>query len=138
MENACIELHDSTVQQVSVSGSTVPVFFSRAYLHKSAGLPGVDPGTVWSQPAELAFLGASLRGPIPRESVTISDGSLELGSSIFPNTIPIPLEHTGNVRLTLVLPGASPLVVTASAVVLRLFGEPRLVESFPGSSGVGP
>ena len=50
-----LELHDSRVDEVELSGSNATVHFSHACVHKSRGTPGRDPGTGWSQEALLVL-----------------------------------------------------------------------------------
>src|SRR5947207_1455017 len=74
-----LELHDSRVDGVDLSGSNAIVHFSHAYIHKSKGTPGRDTGTGWSQEASLVLSEFTVLGELPTLPNTISDGFLEVG-----------------------------------------------------------
>ena len=63
--NSIIEIHDSTVAEISERDGTVIVHFLAAYLHKSEGRPAFDSGTGWAQEARLIFSEASVSGDFP-------------------------------------------------------------------------
>jgi hypothetical protein len=48
--NCSIEIHDSALNSVETQGTLLKLFI-QAYIHKSKGVPGVDPGTGWVQSA---------------------------------------------------------------------------------------
>src|SRR5207249_3264944 len=90
--NTLIELHDSCVALVSKESDTVIVRFAPAYVHKSEGCPGVDPGTGWIQDAVLVVGEALVRGTIPALPCDVADGELTVGDQLHPNAIPLPLD----------------------------------------------
>ena len=56
--NEAIELHDSDLAAVKVAGDAVILCFHPAYIHRSAGKPGIDAGTGWTQDATITISGA--------------------------------------------------------------------------------
>jgi hypothetical protein len=66
--NAAIELHDSQVVAVESATGTIIVWLA-AYVHRSDGRPGFDPGSGWSQRVALEFGGTEVpAGVRPRTS----------------------------------------------------------------------
>ena len=51
--NQSIELHDSVLGEIGFAEGDAKLSFVHAYIHRSEGRPGIDPGTGWSQKAEL-------------------------------------------------------------------------------------
>ena len=136
--NQIIELHDSRLETIRFDAECTFVIFSHAYIHRSSGEPGKDPGTGWSQRAELIFHGS------PEVSLPISwpcniiDGRLKLGDVVHANHIPIPLSHQGTVILELELlddDGEFTVIeLTGSDPHLTLLGEAKYIEEFSGVS----
>jgi hypothetical protein len=78
MSQRVIELHDSVISSIDFEAGTTIITFSHAYIHQSEGVPGIDPGSGWSQRAELRINQASKRD-VPRDRpYKISDGMLKL------------------------------------------------------------
>jgi len=125
--NAALEFHDSEVSLVEGTDGTLRLLFSAAYIHRSEGHPGRDPGAGYMQPAELIFSGASWQGLSPECSGYLYDGSLTVdGESL--SLIPVPLTATG--KLTAVFSFLSAVLsVSASSVVCSVSGDPRFVEN---------
>ena len=132
--NQLIELHDSVIAGIVFDAGATLITFSHAYIHQSDGVPGVDPGSGWSQRAELR-INRSAKPNVPENGpYEISDGQLELDDVAYPNEIPIPLSHDGFVRLKLsVIDGEgmdSEIAVTGRDIELRLIGEAEHIEEF--------
>ena len=125
-----VELHDSKVAEIVDCHGTVTVHFSPAYLHKSEGRPGVDPGIGWVQNARLVFEDASIHGGIPKLPCDVMDGELFVGAESYGHLIPVPLEVTTAIELRLVFDSARTVTVKGRGVRLELLGEPRYVEEF--------
>jgi hypothetical protein len=53
-DNAAVEIHDSTLERIEHEGDDIVAVFS-AYVHRSAGRPGIDAGSGWSQALHLRF-----------------------------------------------------------------------------------
>jgi hypothetical protein len=131
MANRCIEIHDSILAAVSFSQGDARLHFSSVYIHQSECAPGRDAGSGWTQEAILRVYGARVDGSFLKFPVRLSDGSIQLGSQIFDNEIPVPLLHNGLITLRLI--GAErgeSVSFTGKGAELELLGEPKYVEEF--------
>ena len=136
--NQVLELHDSQVAIVRFDSAGSSIVFSHAYIHRSEREPGRDPGTGWSQRAELV-IGEAAEIDLPRSwPCTIHDGSLELSGVVHDNVIPIPLAHAGSAKLQLNVADGDDnfksLEIIGYGAQLRLLGEARYIEEYPGAS----
>jgi hypothetical protein len=129
--NITIEIHDSTVAEISERDGTVIVHFVPAYLHKSEGRPAFDSGTGWVQEVRLIFSGASVSGDFLDWPCDIMDGEIILGGERHRNLIPVPLEVSTPTELRLICDSVHTVTVSGRGVRLELVGEPRYVEDFP-------
>jgi hypothetical protein len=128
--NEGIELHDSKLAGVSLSGGEVVVFLSPAYVHRSSGRPGTDSGSVWLQDASIA-VGSAAPCPWPASlPATVSDGSLRIGSLLHDNVIPVASGIDGAIELSLVLTCGESLNLRGQHVDIRLLGEASYLEDF--------
>lgn len=128
--NEGLELHDSRLIAVSCRNGEAVVSLSPAYIHRTPGIPGVDPGSGWWQPATLTLGAAS---PVPAPALlpaTISDGSLRIGSVQHGNVIPAGGTFADAVELSLVLATGEVLTIRGQRISIQLHGEPSFVESF--------
>ena len=124
-----LELHDSRIDRVEISQSDVYVHFSHAYVHKSKGMPGQDPGTGWSQEALLVItrvVGAPQLPPLPN---TISDGYLEVGG-IKHTLLPLPFKRRAGVSLSLIFADDTRLDLSGRGAALELLGQAIYLEDF--------
>lgn len=79
MTNFSVELHDSTLESIEQTETEVRLRLSPAMLHKSHGIPGIDPGEVWAATVEIVFDGVTAPiGPF-RAPQIISDGCICTG-----------------------------------------------------------
>jgi hypothetical protein len=131
MENRLIELHDSKVEEIRIVKKNILLTFSEAYIHKSKGRPGYDPGSGWTQRIQLEFIKASLDGVIRELPDRISDGELEVGK-IKDGGIPVPFESKETVRLSLIFQSGNEIQIYGERMNLREIAEPEYVEEFPG------
>ena len=130
MENEIIEIHDSIVDGIYRLGSDIVLSFSDAYIHRSSGQAGVDPGTVWLRPATITFKNGILAGSSPDSPIRISDGTLEIEGQVSPNAIPIPFDHIGNVQLSLQFEDGTKVIVSGMSSILGLSGVEKYLEQF--------
>jgi len=130
MSNRAIEIHDSTLESISVRNGDATLHFSSVYIHQSAGKPGVDAGTGWVQKAALRIRQGIIKGLLSELPCNLLDGQLKLGILLLNNEIPIPLNYTGDVELRLEYRGEI-VVVTGASAELDLIGDPEYVEEFP-------
>ena len=130
MTNRAIEIHDSTLDAVSVHDGEAVLHFPRVYIHESTGTPGVDTGSGWVQEALLRISDATVTRSFSKFPADLLDGHITLGDTILRNVLPIPLSHNGIVELRLESWNDEAVLITGSSAELELIGEPRYVEEF--------
>lgn len=127
---AALELLDSRLDQIDLVDGGAIIHFSHAYIHKSAGTPGKDPGTGWSQEAQLVLTSVSGSRVLPALPNTISDGYLEVGG-IRHELIPLPFSRRGKATLSLVFVDGSQLEISGERPVVELSGTAKFLENVP-------
>jgi hypothetical protein len=125
-----LELHDSQVAGITRRGAFVCVDFVPGYFHWSAGQPGRDPGTGWTQEATLWFSEPEITGAIPDLPCEAQDGELRAGADIYPNSIPVPFDTPERVELLMVFSPEQRVSVVGSGGWLELLGDPKFVDDF--------
>jgi len=129
--NAAIELHDSTVESVVQVGQVIRIALRPAYVHRSAGNPGIDPGSGYVQDFVLEFGTARIEagfGPLPAD---VFDGEFLAGNQQFNNVISLPCDIAAPVSLTLFLsPDNRRASVSGLSVKAVPAGEAVYVEDF--------
>ena len=128
--NTVLELHDSRVAEIAQRDGMVTVHFQPAYLHKSEGRPGFDPGTGWVQEARLKFSEATTSGEFPDWPCDLRDAELIVGAERHRDQIPVPFESAMVTELRLICDAAHTVTVTGRAAILELLGEPSYVEEY--------
>lgn len=126
--NSLIEIHDSVLTSVETQAKQVKLSIE-AYIHKSAGVPGVDPGTGWIQNVILTIEDGSFDGNIESLPCDLYDGALQIDGEFMENEIPIPLDRNAQIVLRLVAKwsGNSP-VARGTHIHLELLGEAQNIE----------
>lgn len=124
-----LEFHDSRVSRIELVDGVAMIHFSHAYIHKSKGKPGRDPGTGWSQEAELVLWEAAASGPLPALPNTISEGFLEVGG-IRQELIPLPFKRKVGARLYLLFVDGAQTEIIGKKPVIELLGTPIYLEDF--------
>jgi hypothetical protein len=130
MQNRAIEIHDSTLDGISIQNAEVVLHFSAVYIHQSEGIPLVDAGSGWVQEALLRIGAAKISGSISNLPNDILAGHIILDEKVLKNEIPIPLSHKGIVELRLESWNDEVVLITGISVELELIGEPEYVEEF--------
>jgi hypothetical protein len=125
-----LDLHDSRVSRIDLVDGVASVHFSHAYIHKSAGKPGKDRGTGWSQEARLILSEVESFGSIPPLPNTISEGFLEVGG-IKHQLIPLPFRRKVGARLSLAFVDGTELEIVGGKPFVELGGTPIYLEEFP-------
>ena len=126
--NSLIEIHDSVLTLVETQSKQVKLSIE-AYIHKSIGVPGVDPGTGWVQNVILTIEDGSFEGSIESLPYDLYDGTLQINGELMENEIPIPLDRNGQIVLSLVAKwSGDKLVARGTHIHLELLGEARYVE----------
>ena len=127
--NSAIEIHDSTLQRIEVSGDEVVATLD-AYIHRSPGRPGVDRGTGWSQLVQVRFAKGQVSGSVGEVPMKLLDGRLVLSGTTHENTISIPLDHAGPSRLELESWNERRVTIEGQGVSCQLAGPATYVEDF--------
>jgi hypothetical protein len=125
-----IEFHDAELAAVARDGASVVLLFSAVYVHESTGVPGVDRGVGWYQPATLTIA----HGEIVSDAhapATVADGWIRLVETLHQNHLPI-LDGTleGSIELSLLLSTAETLLVRGAGITIELSGQASPIEQF--------
>jgi hypothetical protein len=131
--NSAIEIHDSSLTSIRQRGPELELRLS-AYIHKSEGTPGTETGTGWLQDVTLVLDSGSVEGSIASWPADLQDGALEIDGEVSENIIPIPLDRSGTIQLTLEPKWGGRIVVYGKHIHLELQGAPKYVEDFPGDT----
>jgi hypothetical protein len=123
-----IEFHDSVLMRIDRAGDELHLLFD-AYVHRSSGEPGVDPGTGWTVDVELILSGAESRSIVPKLPASIWDGSLRIDESEFSNVVPLPFQAMANIALRIELMSGEIVEATATRAQLLVAGPYTFVEN---------
>ncbi len=116
MSATVLELPGSTLEAISEDGDTVTLRLSPAFLLKSEGIPGADPGTRHRFAAQIILRGAELQRDIPALPAVIEEGRIRVNIHTYVNLVPRPLlEHAGHARVELLLAERVPRVIVEGA-----------------------
>jgi hypothetical protein len=130
--NSAIELHDSDISAVRLSGSELRLVFNPAYVHRSAGRPGVDPGQGYLQPVELVFSDAQSSEHGGECIGTISSGFVANELVEYANVIPLPITLSGQVSAEITFNSGAVMRVTGSGLSCVSAGDARFLEAYEG------
>ena len=134
--NAAVELHDSQVVTVNSIAGVVTVRLG-AYVHRSNGRPGIDPGSGWSQPVDLVFSAGVIEERPDELPFALDDGSIS-GGARFDGFIPLPTSIGVAVCFEARGICGERLVVRGLGIVAAAAAEGVFVESFPGVKNAEP
>lgn len=129
-ENAAIEFHDSHITSWRFSGKNL-VMSLRAYVHRSPGRPGIDPGTGWLQDANALIRDATLSRTLPDEPFELSEGSVEFDGQQLVNVVSLPFAISSSVRIRLETCEHGVFEIRGRGLRIEVNGEPTFVEAFP-------
>jgi hypothetical protein len=130
--NSEVEIHDSTLASVTPDGHDLVLCLAPAYVHRSAGRPGIDQGSGWLQDIDLVISEAAVESLPSEFPVDLSDGSFSVGEVRWDNSIPLPLTVSGTVSLAAVTCRGEFLAVRGTGATAVTRGELRYLEEFPG------
>jgi hypothetical protein len=133
--NSLIELHDSRIAEVTNDAGVLTVRFSPAYLHKSDGQPGVDPGTGWTQDIAFVIREASLRGALPMLPCDVSDGELTVAGQSHTNAIPLPLDTPAAVELSILFVAGAEVTIMGRGARVELLARRSMSKTSPEARG---
>ena len=128
MTSSTLEFAASVVSAVAEVDGDVTIALAPAVIHRSEGISGVDPGTRWSQAAELVFTGAELEGEPPALPAHIVRGKLRAGVYTYLDMLPVPTHGVGPAAFDMEFSDGSRLAVVGETVTLRLHGDAKYVE----------
>src|SRR5262245_59103732 len=77
--NSEVEIHDSTLASITPDGHDLVLCLAPAYVHRSAGRPGIDQGSGWLQDIDLVISEAVVESLPSEFPVDLSDGSFSVG-----------------------------------------------------------
>jgi hypothetical protein len=125
-----IEFHDSELAAVSQVGASVVLSFSAVYVHESTGVPGVEAGIGWHQPATLTIAHGEIASDA-QAPAGVTDGFIRVAGALHQNRIPAASGILdGPIELSLLLSTAETLLVRGAAITIELSGQPSAVERF--------
>ena len=127
--NEVIELHDSVLDATMYYKGETLLSFSPAYVHRSAGSPGVDPGSVWLKDVALKITETSLPD-VHSLPATVVDGSILIGSTLHDNLVPAGGDFEGPIELRLQFASFEKLVLRGHSLTITLESEGQYVEQF--------
>ncbi len=130
IKNRAIEMHDSTLDAISVRDGAAVLHFPCVYIHESMGTPGVDAGSSWVQHAQLRIFDPAVTRSFSKLPADLLDGYIKLGDEVLRNKIPIPLSYKGTVELRLESWNDEVVLIAGNSAELELIGEPKYVEEF--------
>jgi hypothetical protein len=128
-KNRVIEIHDSTLDRLSIEDGIAVLQFSHLYILESEGQPGVDPGTGWTQAGQLTIRSAVVDGAFSEWPADLHDGSILVGDTLYDNEIPIALDTDAAVRLSLES-WSNAVSILGQDARLELIGEATYLEDF--------
>ncbi|QKT04677.1 hypothetical protein HUS23_13085 [Ectothiorhodospiraceae bacterium 2226] len=125
--NSAIDLLYSRYSGARWEGRDLHIALSAAYIHKSAGRPGCDHGSAWSQEADLILHKAELEDHTQAGTAdAIRAAELEL-AGVAQDLLPLPVPR-GTVRLALHMNEGGRLQARADGLSVRLYGRPLFLE----------
>ena len=113
-----------------MSGDALHVIFESAYVHRSAGQPGIDAGSGYAQPVEMVFSEAEYSESEGPCTGAVSDGVIATEGARFENVVPLPFSALGHVSATIAFVSGGLLKVTGTGVSCVATGPARFVETF--------
>ncbi len=134
MTEEAIELHDSTLTEVTTDGRDVVLRLRPGYVHRWSTDLKEDVGSGWTQDLDLVIQGATVwpRWPTPEELPSwLAGGSLRVGLSRWENLIPLAIVGVGPVEFRVEGSGGLRLMVRGIGIQITARGEASYVEPSP-------
>jgi hypothetical protein len=127
-----VEIHDSRLVGVERVGPDLVLHLAPAYVHRSEGRPGFDPGTGWLVDLDLVILEAVPESLSSEYPVNLADGEFRAGERRWDNLIPLPLDVADAVAFEAITAESEPIAVRGSGARIVVRGEMRYCETYPG------
>ncbi|GEP41231.1 hypothetical protein BGE01nite_05220 [Brevifollis gellanilyticus] len=133
--NRDIQLHDCEVAAIHHIDGSTSVVLSTAYIHASLGLPGFDPGVIWTQVATITIIDAAQISQEVCLPIWIYHGTLRVGETLYEGFIPAGGHLLAETELVLTLStedgrDGGTFTVKGNGVRIELLGERSEVEEF--------
>ncbi len=130
--NSALELHDSDICAVRLSGSELRLVFKAAYVHRSTGRPGIDPGLGYLQPAEMVFTDAKFSEHGGDCMGTVSGGFVGNELVEHANVIPLPLTLSGQVSAEITFSSGAVIKISGTGLSCVQTGDAQYLEVYEG------
>jgi hypothetical protein len=134
--NSELEIHDSTLAGIDTVGNDVVVRLAPAYIHRSVGRPGIDPGSGWLQDIDFVIREAVVASSPLQFPCWLSDGALSIGKTCWDNCFPLPVAASGAVTLSAMTEHGERLVIFGRGVETISHLGLQYVEQFRGASNL--
>lgn len=108
------------------------MIFEPAYIHRSEGRPGLDAGSGFLQPAEIAFTGAEASEKDGPCTGAIAEGLITVSGKKFDSVLPLPYDAKGKVSAEFTFESGAVLSITATGVSCTSTGTAVLVDGYEG------
>lgn len=129
------EFHDSVLAGFTEEGAKCVLDFRPAYVHRSEGRPGIDPGDGFWQDLRIVVCDAKIKKPDLVLPADIDDGLLTVGEIRMSNIAPTQFREEKKVVMKLfTMAGGAEIEIEGTSIEVQTIGEPRFAEHFPGSS----
>jgi hypothetical protein len=128
--NEAIEMHDSECLAVEVDEEGRGSVLLDAYVHRTAGEPGVSPGEGGVQRIRMKMDAMTVEGDVGVLPAYVYEGSLTVGNSVQDNMVPFPAAYPETVRLSMMLSDdARVILVSGKEISIEVEGEFRFIET---------
>lgn len=124
-----LELYQSRVSRIDRDQHQVTIHFPHVYIYAAKGIPGRDPGSGWSQEAELLLDDAAIESASANLPNMIDDGYFEVDGERY-DVIPLPLGEHESGHLHLIFSDGSELDVEGKNPIIKLIGKAKRLEDF--------
>jgi len=130
--NELIEIQESVLSSVMVEGSHCSIELRPAWVHRSYGRPGMDPGRCYTQDVRIDIGEGLVRGQPASLPVVLLESELHVGDAHFPDIIPSRFTQDAPVRLRFgTVVEDSFLEVEGRSISIYAIGEPTFACDFP-------
>jgi len=130
MPNRVIELRNMHVQRVAICAESV-ILNTYARVHASTGRPGIDAGSVWSQPVRFSILQGRVVRRDAFDRLVVTTASVRVGEREYDSLMPPDLDADRDTRLFL---GGAEGVIEVAGLGIRVCvsGEASYVDEWAG------
>jgi hypothetical protein len=128
--NRALEIHDSTFAGTSNTNCVLVIHLNKAYIHESAGTPGVDNGKGFVQEIELELSDAIIEKNPTHVPSKLSDGYISINGNKTLNGCNLPLNKEGDIVISFITTQNEQFVARGSKLVSTLLGVAEYVEEF--------